>query len=73
MQPRIPVQGNKASKPLTKETYGVEEVGETPSLTREFVGENHRVQESTQTHPPGNQHQKGSIYLWVVGEVTESQ
>ena len=29
------------------------------------IRESHRVQEYTQTHPPGNQHQKGPICLWV--------
>ena len=52
---------------------GIEVAGETPSLTREFVGEPHRVLERTQTHLSGNQHQKGPISLWVAGEVTESQ
>ena len=52
---------------------GVVAAGETPKLTREFSGETHRVLERTQTHTPGNQHQKGPIYLWVAGEVTESQ
>ena len=47
--------------------------GETPGLIGEFVGETHRVLEHTQTHPPGNQHQKGPICLWVVEEITESQ
>ena len=47
-------------------------VGEMPSPTGEFVGETHRVLECTQTHPPGNQHQKSPICLWVAGEVTES-
>ena len=46
-------------------------VGETPSLIGEFIGETHRVLECTQAHPPGNQHQKGSLCLCVVGEVTE--
>ena len=46
--------------------------GETPSLTGEFIGETHRVLEITQTHPPGIQHQKSPICLWVVEEVTES-
>ena len=50
---------------------GIAAVGETPSLTGEFIGETHRVLEGTQTHPPGNQHQKDLICLWVVGEVTE--
>ena len=45
--------------------------GETPSLTGELVGETHRVLELTQTHPPGNQHQKGPVCLWVAEEVTE--
>ena len=48
-------------------------VGETPSLTKEFIGETHRVLECTQTHLPRNQHQKGPICLWVAGEVTESR
>ena len=52
---------------------GVEAVvGEIPSLTGEFVGETHKIQECTQAHLPGNQHQKGPICLWVVGEVTEN-
>ena len=51
---------------------GVVAVGETPSLTGEFVGEIHRVLECTQTHLPGNQHQEGPICLWVVEELTES-
>ena len=51
---------------------GVEVVGETLSLTGEFIGETHRVLEYTQAHPPGNQHQKGSICLWVVKEMTEN-
>ena len=51
---------------------GVEEAaGETPSLKGEFIRESHRVVECTQAHPPGNQHQKGRICLWVAGEVTE--
>ena len=46
MQPRAPVQGNKAAKLLTENTGGVEvAAGETPSLTGEFVGETHRVLE----------------------------
>ena len=51
---------------------GVVVVGETPSLTKEFIGEIHRVLECTQNHPPENQHQKGPNSLWVIGEVTES-
>ena len=47
-------------------------MGETPNLTGEFVGETHIVLEHMQTHPPGNQHWKGPICLWVVEEVTES-
>ena len=47
--------------------------GETPSLTGQFIGETDRVLECTQTHPPGNQHEKGPICLWVAPEVTESQ
>ena len=48
-------------------------LGETPSFTGQFIGETHGVLEHTQTQPPGNQHQKGPICLWVAGEVTESQ
>ena len=51
---------------------GVVAAGETPTLTEKFTGETHRVLEHIQTHPPRNQHQKGPICLWVVGEVTES-
>ena len=51
---------------------GVAAVGETPSHTAEFIGETHRVLEHTQTLPPGNQHQKGPICLWVGEEITES-
>ena len=52
---------------------GVVALGETPTLTEEFIGETHRVLEHIQTHRPGNQHHKGSICLWVAEEVTESQ
>ena len=69
---RVPALGKKASKPLAVKTCGIAAVVETPSLTGEFIGETHRVLEHTQTHPPGTQHQKGPICLWVVGEVTES-
>ena len=57
-QPRVPGWGNKASKPLTENTCGRFEaaVGETPSLTGEFIGETLWVLEHTQTHLPGNQH-----------------
>ena len=55
-----------------KKPVGVGAVRETPSLTGEFVGENYRVLEHAETHPPGNQHQKGLICFWVVEEVTES-
>ena len=44
---------------------------ETPSLTGEITGETHRVLGHTQTHPPGNQHQKGPISLWEARKVTE--
>ena len=47
-------------------------MGKIPSLTGEFLGGTHRVLECTQTHPPGNQHQKGPICFWIAGEVTES-
>ena len=50
-QPRVPVWGNKASKSLTETPVGVEEaVGETFSLTGEFVGETHRVLELSLIH-----------------------
>ena len=47
-------------------------MGETPILTGELVGETHGVLERTQNYPPGNQHQKGTICLWVVEEETEN-
>ena len=65
------MQETKASKPLAEKYVGIAVPGETASLTGEFVGETNQVLECTQTYPPGNQHQKGPIYLWVVGEVTE--
>ena len=55
-----------------KKPLRVEAVGKTPSLTGEFVGETHRILEHTQNHPPRNQHQKGTICLWVAAEVTGS-
>ena len=64
MQPRDPVRGNKASKPL-----GVEAAGETPSLTGKIVGDPQYLRKYTK---PGNQHQKGPTCLWVAEEVTES-
>ena len=42
-------------------------------MAGESIGEIHRVLECTQTHPHGNQHQKGPVCLWVAGKVTESQ
>ena len=56
-----------------KNLWGAVVAGETPRHIQEFVGETHRALECTQTQPPGNQHQKGPVYLWVAGEVTESQ
>ena len=51
---------------------GVEAAAEeTPSLTGEFVGETHRGLECTQAYPPGTQHQKGPLCLWVAEGVTE--
>ena len=73
MQPRVPAQGNKASKNLTEKPVGIAAARETPSLIGEFVGETHGVLECIQNHPPWNQHQKGPICLWVAEEVTESQ
>ena len=51
---------------------GGEVAGEIHSLTGEFVGETHKVLDGTQNHPPGNQHHKDPICLWVAEEVTES-
>ena len=73
MQPRVPVGEKKTSETLTEKSVGVVVVGKTLSLTGEFVGKIHRVLEHTQTHPPRNQHQKGSICWWATKEVTESQ
>ena len=72
VQPRVPVRGKEASKPLTEKPVGVEMAGETLRLTGEFVGEIHMLLEHTQNHPPRNQHQKVPICLWEAGEVTES-
>ena len=73
LQPRVQAWGSKVSKRLVVKTCGgVVAVGKIPSLTGDFIGEIHRVLECIQTHPPRNQHQKGPICLWDVGEVTES-
>ena len=52
---------------------GIAVVGETPSLPKEFTGETHKVLECTQAYLPGNKHQKGPIYLWVAGNVSERE
>ena len=72
MQLSIPGQGNKASKPLTEKICGGCPSGRNSQSTGEFLGKTHRVLECTQTHLSRNQHQKGPICLWVVGEMTES-
>ena len=46
--------------------------GKTPSLTGESVGGTLGVSECTYTHAHGNQHQKGTVGMWIVGKVTES-
>ena len=58
-----------------KTPVGVEvAAGETPSLTGEFIGETHRRLECAQAiHPLGNQHQRGSVWLWVAEGVTETR
>ena len=42
---------------------GVVVVGETPSLTGEFIGGAYRFLECTQTYPPRNQQLKGHNLL----------
>ena len=71
-------QGSRAGKRKPHNLWlqkpvGVAAAGETASLTGESVGETHRVLEHIQMLPPGNQHQKAPICLWVVGEETESR
>ena len=57
-----------------KTPAGVEAAAEeTPRVTEEFTEETHRVLEHTKTHPTRNQHQKGTISLWVEEEVTENR
>ena len=70
--PRIQCGEIKPRNFSLKKPVGVESVGETPSLTGEFVGETHRVLKHTQNHTPGHQHQKGPICLWLEVEVIES-
>ena len=57
---------------LWKRSVGIVAVGETPSLTEEYVGETHRVLNCVQTHLPANQHLNGTNRLWEVRNVTES-
>ena len=52
-----------AKRLLETPVGGEEAAGEIPSITGEFIGETHRVLQSTQTHQPRNQHQEGPIYL----------
>ena len=74
MQPSVPAQGKKPQSLLLKmHVQGEAAAGETPSFTGEFVGETHRVLECTEADPPGNQHQKGPLCLWVAEGVTENQ
>ena len=46
-------------------------MGETLSLMGEFAGKTHRILECTQTHTPGNKHQKGPTCFGET-DVTES-
>ena len=58
-KPKVSVRKTKDSKPQdVKKSVGVVVVGETTSLTGQFVGETHRVLKCTQTHPPANQYLK---------------
>ena len=47
VKPRVPAWKKKASKPVAVKTCGGCSGEETPNLTREFVGETHRVLEHT--------------------------
>ena len=68
-QPRVPAQGNKASKPLIENICGGCGGGRNSQPHRRV---HWRDSWGTQTHPPGNQHQESPICLWLVEEVTES-
>ena len=67
-------QGSSTGKESLK-TPGCKNLvaGETPNLTGKFVGGAHGVLGCTQIRRPRNQHQKGPMCWWVVGEVTKSQ
>ena len=74
MQPRVPEQGNKPSKPLVIKPFGNDfSAGDTPSHRGECAAETHRVLQCAQAHTPRNLHQKGPSGLWKAGEGTESQ
>ena len=64
-QARVPVQETKASKPLTENPREGAEVGETPSLTGEFVGETYWVLECTQNLLSGINTRRAQF--WIVG------
>ena len=66
------VGGKKLQNLWLYNSVGVSAVGGTLSLIGESTGRAHGVLECMQAHLPGNQHQKGTICLWVAGEVTES-
>ena len=72
-QPRVPAQGNKSSKPLTEKICGGCDSGRNSYPHRRVLWRDPQGPIMYTNHPPGNQHQKGPICLWVAGEVTESQ
>ena len=64
-------QGNKASKPLASEVCG----GCSSRINFQPHGRVHwrdpQSPRACTNHPPGNQHQRGPICLWVAGKVSE--
>ena len=75
MQTRVPVWGNKASKPLIEKTCGDCSGGRNSQPHRRVRWKAHRVLECTQNHPPGELAPEGPNLLVSIGKwlnVTES-
>ena len=77
MQPRVPAQGNKASKPLSVKTVEEAAAGETPSLTGESSRDPHdpRMYTSSPTwelvpERAQSAHRKGGTRLKVGRELS---
>ena len=72
MQLRVSSGGHKASKPLAIKSCGGCGGGRTSQPHKKVHWRDPQGPRMYTNHPPGIQHQKSPICLWVAGEVTES-